>query len=79
MRLVAAQAAIAKAAEVRRDLAQVKRDEAVADAGKIIGALNTDSPLHGHLVGLMAGARDRNSAERHRWADTHRKAAACEF
>ena len=79
LRLVAAQSAVLKAAQRERDLALLRRNEVAAEAGKIVDALNGDSPLHGHLVGPMAEALGQNALEQNRLDRAHRVAAArCE-
>ncbi len=74
-RLAHAQRALADAAAVRERSAVVSHRESADAAGKILGALGAESPLHGHLVLTMATALDNNARETSRLEDAVR---ACE-
>lgn len=74
-RLANAHRAMADAAAVRERNALASHRESEAAAGKILNALNGDSPLHGHLVVTMATTLDSNARETTRLADHVR---ACE-
>ncbi|GAB5375498.1 MAG: hypothetical protein AcusKO_19600 [Acuticoccus sp.] len=65
-RIARAQRAIAERAARAHAGAVAAHARSEADAGAIVASLNTESPLHGLLTGMMAGALMRNAVETHR-------------
>lgn len=65
-RLAAAQAAMARVAEAAHLTARADHARSAENAKEILCALGSDSPLHGLLTTVIAGALRQNTAETER-------------